>query len=330
MLNAWLFRRFSFYLILPLVGLTLVSHAEDGGPSSFIGGPQQTSIDYTFHHSPGSRAPQSGAAPILTGHRAHGNFVVSKSSASTWSVQQSVDHLNLTESPVVPDTGMTVPDSLWQVETGAAYNHRLGDRREWGIRGSVGSASDKPFNSLNEPTGRLTAHYQIPSRAHNAWIFALAYSNNRHFLNNIPMPMVAYSWQNPSAGFRAIIGFPFVALSYAPNDAWSSRLAVFGPRNLSLEVARRIKGPVKGYAGLDWKQMEWLRAGRDDHSNRLFLDQKKIALGLRYPLGRAYLVDLSGGQEFDRRFFEGHSASDNTPRAVMANSWFLQIILRWR
>ena len=73
----------------------------------------------------------------------------------------------------------------------AAGTRSLGDRRGWGAGASVGSASDVPFHSIHETIFSAAARYEIPSKERNSWVFLLNYSNNRTFLNNVPLPGVA-------------------------------------------------------------------------------------------------------------------------------------------
>jgi hypothetical protein len=145
--------------------------------------PTTNYVDYMVDESPGS----SGDPNILD-NRLRGNFIVSKSSSSTWAVQQNVSEFQLSHAPVIAQTGLSIPQSLWDVQTGGSYLHNIGDRRGWGISGSAGSASDELFQSIHETVFRATGMYHLPSGQENAWLFMLSYSNNRYFANNIPLP----------------------------------------------------------------------------------------------------------------------------------------------
>ena len=68
---------------------------------------------------------------------------------------------------------------------------------------------------------------------------------------------------------------------------------MFGPDHVSSEVSYRLVGPVRTYAGFDWGQETWLRADRDDNSDRLFYDEKKWSMGFRFPICRNVGMDLS-------------------------------------
>jgi len=63
------------------------------------------------------------------------------------------------------------------------------------VSGGVGSGSDRLFDSMRETTFRGMADLRVPSASGNAWIFLLAYSNSRYFLNNVPLAGVAYEFR---------------------------------------------------------------------------------------------------------------------------------------
>ena len=120
-------------------------------------------------------------------------------------------------------------------------------------------------------------------------------------------------------------------MNYRPTPRWSGRFSIFGPDNLSAEWAYLLYGPVQAYAGFDWGQQEWLRANRDDNSNRLFFDEKKYALGLRFPLCKAVKLDLSGNYEFNRRLYENDKAvSHNVPEVDLDPAFSFQAKLSYR
>jgi hypothetical protein len=323
----------SAWSLFCLLVLSAALHAEERGPAAPLfssGLPQNHALDYSFRYVPGQGG--GGAAdPILADHRGRAFWVLHRNEKEAWTFQQSASHLNLSESPVVAQTGLVIPSSLWDLETGVGYKRLLSKDRQWGATASVGSASDKPFYGWREMVIRLVGLYRIPSGLENAWLLLAHYSNNRGFLNHVPIPGVAYMWARKANGFSAVAGFPFAAVDWRPNLAWSARASMFGPRTFSAEAARRVVGPARIYAGFDWTQASWLRVARDDASNRVVYDAQRATLGLRGPVLGGISMDLSGGREFSRRFFENHSTSArDVATADLPDSWFMTFQLRWR
>jgi hypothetical protein len=275
--------------------------------------------------------PAHDGSPRVLHQKARGSLVLAKTEAQSWTLQGGASHFDLSQKVVLPQTGVVFPDSLGSVEGGISYLRRLGDRRQWGANFSVGSASDHLFNSIHETEFQLTGSYMIPARRQNAWLFLLQYSNNRTFLNNVPLPGFAYLWNLPERGFQLIAGFPFLSLNYRPTPAWSMGLNLLGT-NQSAEIARRVAGPVWAYAAYQNAPEQWMRRGRNDNANRLIYDEKKAGLGLRSELGKRFSLDLFGGRTFDRRLFESRNATHTgAPRVNLRNGWLTGLTLsaRW-
>jgi len=76
-------------------------------------------------------------------------------------------------------------------------------------------------------------HNLFSSAARNSWLLALSYSNNRPYLNNIPLPGFAYIIRGDR--FNAMIGFPFISADYRPDPDWDFRFSIAGGVSFSLE-----------------------------------------------------------------------------------------------
>ncbi|HEX4892064.1 MAG TPA: hypothetical protein VFV47_02155 [Hyphomicrobiaceae bacterium] len=277
--------------------------------------------------------PAEPGAPAMLWHQAAGSLVLVKRASDTWSISGRAGELELSRSPVIPQTGLVVPSKLWEFQASGAFSRRLGDRRAWGFSAGMGSASDEPFRTIHETEARATAYREFPSRERNSWMLFLAYSNNRSFLNNVPFPGVAYVFREPVPGLKAAVGLPFVSLSYQPGKNWSGNLSAFGPANLSAEGARRLCSEAWLYARYERNPSQWLRAGRTERSDRLIFDQHEARLGVRSPSWNGLSMDLSIGRAFRRRFFESRDASrSNVPKAELADAWVgaLRILFKGR
>ncbi len=291
------------------------------------------SADYSFSAMPAGRG-----APSIIDQRVSGNYAVYRSSADTLSVDTRAGQTRLSSQPVIQAPGLitpiNVPEKLYNIGAGLNFTHKIADRRLWGLRGGVGSASDVPFNSIHETTFNLGAQYQMPSRARNSWIFLLNYSNNRTYLNNIPIPGVEYVLREPFAGFNAVIGFPFIRANYRPDKDWSFTASLSGGSNASVEAARRLTGPAWLYLHYGRQPQQWLRIGRPTYDSRLVLTDSQVRLGVRSPLGHGYSLDGSIGRAFQRSFYESENTNSlrySVPSDTLPNAWVMSLHLtkRW-
>jgi hypothetical protein len=295
-------------------------------PLSGVLAPTENSGQYSLSAMPGGRG-----APDILGESLRGTFVVFRSSADTLSASGRAGEVRLGSLPVVLPTGVIVPSKLWNAEASGAYSHRLGDRRGYGLNLGVGSASDDLFHSIHETEIRASAYYQLPSAVYNSWVLMLSYSNNRTFFNNVPLPGAAYFWHDPGLRLDAVIGFPFLSVRWRPDDDWTLSAALAGGVDFNAEAQRRLTGRIATYGRVERRPQQWLRANRDDYTNRLIFNEEDARLGLRARLGGGLGLDVSGGRAFDRQFFEAHDAqSQGASKMTLPDCWIIDARLSWR
>jgi len=199
---------------------------------------------------------------------------------------------------------MAVPENLWNIRAGPDYTHQIGDRNRWGASAAFGSASDEPFLGWRDDEVSASAYYQMPSLQRNSWIFLLNYSNNRPFLNNVPIPGFAYLINDPSHHLEAMVGFPFLFARWRPVEDWTFSARVFAAASYSLEVERWIFGRAAIYAQLQKSPIQWLLADRTSVDDRLIFNSQEASLGIRSPIGKGVSADFSAGRAFNRSFYE--------------------------
>jgi len=110
-------------------------------------------------------------------------------------------------SAILPETGRAFPDQLWNVNIGLNAMHRFDNGWMGMLMVSLGSASDKPFQSVRELTGNLGGFLRIPAaNERDFWNVGALYLFNSQV--NFPIPIFAYGW-NPSDKLQVNIGLPF-------------------------------------------------------------------------------------------------------------------------
>ena len=70
-----------------------------------------------------------------------------------------------------PEAGGRFPSELWDAIAGLSYRHKFDNGWIGGLAVTGGSASDEPFNSLDEVYVRAVAMLRVPQGERNAWIF---------------------------------------------------------------------------------------------------------------------------------------------------------------
>jgi hypothetical protein len=248
-------------------------------------------------------------------------------SPDEWSMSVHVRNELFHTRAVFPDTLQPFPDELWDVRLGTTYRHLFDNGWVAGGTVSVGSASDKPFNSINEMTAGVNGFLRIPQGENNAWLFTLSYSSNSEL--PFPIPGVAFIWQ-PSDQLHMNIGLPFQVM-YRPCDDLTLDFSYMLLTSVRARATYRVQPTLRVYGGYEFTNESYLPADRLDDRDRLFYYDQRAVGGVQYIVSRSATLDLSGGYAFDRYYFEGTSISDhNHNRIDIGDGGFLSADFRIR
>jgi len=237
---------------------------------------------------------------------------------SEWSAAANVRAHDIKTDAVLPTTGETFPETLWDIRAGTLYRRKLDNGWIGGGSISIGSASDRPFSGSKESEVQATVFTRIPDGDRNAWLILLTYSNNREFLNNVPFPSAGY-WFEPNDRYRLILGIPFAIIDLKPADGLTLEFFYLPVRTVHAGVSYRIAGPVRVYTAFDWRHESWFRRDRTDESHRLFYYEKRATAGIQWDIFKGMTADVSGGYSFDRLYFEGKDYGDRARNRLDVN-----------
>jgi hypothetical protein len=230
-------------------------------------------------------------------------------------------------SAILPDTDQPFPHELWNIHFGGSYRHLFDNGWIAGGSVSVGSASNKPFHSIEEMTAGVNAFLRLPRGEHEAWLFTLSYSPTSEL--PIPIPGVAYLYQ-PSPEFRAVLGLPLM-LMYRPMDDLTLDFSYMLIRTVHAAATYRLCPPVRIYLAYDWSNESYFLVPRLSDDDRLFYYDMRLTTGLRAVLGPHAAIDFAGGYVFDRFYFEGQHFSDNhLNRVDVGNGPFIGLRAEFR
>jgi hypothetical protein len=256
------------------------------------------------------------------------SFPLWQCATEEWSAGALVRNELFQTHAILPDSMQAFPEELWNIRLSTTFRHLFDNGWIGGGTVSVGSASDKPFDSIKEMTAGVNAFLRVPQGEHNAWLFSLAYSSNSQL--PIPIPGVAYVWV-PNDRFRANIGLPFL-VSYRPLDDVTLDFSYMLLTNIHARATYCIRPFLRVYAGYDWQNEGYLLADRANENDIFFYYDQRLTTGVQYLFNRHASIDLSGGYVFDRFYFQGRSLSDShQDRIDVGNGPFisLQSQIRW-
>jgi hypothetical protein len=223
-----------------------------------------------------------------------------------------------------------LPETYWDLRLGGTYRHRFDNGWIAGGNLTVGSASDRPFDTIDEWIVTGTGFLRIPHGERNGWLIYANYSNVREFLPHVPIPGAGYQFV-VNDRLRGLVGVPFNSVSWEPIDRLTLEASYLIPRTIHSKISYRILEPVKIYAGFDWDSDRFFRADRDDSRDRISYYEKRVMGGVRWDITEKLWLDFAGGFAFDRFMFEGRDYGDRDKNRVSIENGpmlMLQIGLR--
>jgi hypothetical protein len=212
------------------------------------------------------------------------------------------------------------------------YNHQvslgfrrtLPDNKFWFTSVSYGSASDKPFKNSRDSTIGINHIQKFSQR----WYGAFNYSNNRSFLNNVPLPGFFYV-KEMSRDKIFIVGLPFLFWLKPISQSFSISYLGVVPWTHRLKLIYTSLGSIRPYLSFEQSPQSYFRHDRDSRYDRFYWFERRLAMGIEGDYNRNLRYDFSGGYAFDREFSEGRNFSEKSNiSARLENSYFLAFSLR--
>lgn len=210
----------------------------------------------------------------------------------------------------LPDQNIAFPSALWDLRFGPNYRHRF--KNDWVVGTSIlfGSASNEPFNSTDDLELAANFFLKIPAKnKKDYWFVFLNYSNNREFLNQIPLPGFGY-WFKTIPWFRGLVGLPLMGFEFVPHKTTTLGFFYFPARNIVGELAYQPYPFLRFFSYFQWSNERYFRANRPDTQDRLFYYEKQVGAGFTLRPTSFMEWSTSGGYAFDRFYFEGRNYSD--------------------
>jgi hypothetical protein len=222
-----------------------------------------------------------------------------------WLALASVQRLEISTSAVLPDSGLPVPNQLWDIEVGTMHLRELANGWRAGGMLRVGSPSDQPFAALRDMTVTLLGFLTVPSGERDAWSFSLFYSPTGQIV--FPIPGIAYRWR-PSPQFQADLGIPF-SLQYRPTETLTLSASYRPLTDVQVLVRQSLGESWSVYGGYRTVNETFLLADRSNDRERTYIFDQRLTLGATRELGRNWSLDLSSAYVFDRHVFQAEKFS---------------------
>lgn len=257
-----------------------------------------------------------------------GGVPIWKSDGDVVVVTAGVTNTLFSTDAILPDSNHPFPDQLWNVRFGMNYMKKFDNGWSGGLILSAGSASDKPFHSINELNGNIITFLSIPVwNERDSWMFSLMYSPVGNL--NFPIPGIAYNW-NPSENLNMSIGLPF-SLMWKPKEKWTIELSYIPVTNVNALATYQFSEQFSFYGGYQWTNEAYLLANRSDYNDRFIGFEQRLISGMRWNFWTNVGLDVKGGYVFDRSYgitqnqlFDLQNRIEIDPGAFLGMNLFLQ------
>lgn len=194
----------------------------------------------------------------------------------------------------------------------------------WHLNSSYGSASDKPFENADVSALTLTLIRKHTINPTSSWSLFFNYSNNRSFLNHVPLPGVAYAFTNENRTQGWILGFPFSLWWARPAEKISTSIFFLLPATVRMSLGYMLRPPFQANLKFQFGQEMYSLAQRREKNIRFYYETKKIAAGVKTHLGPQTFFEIELGKVFSRSIYDGKSPLNLTSdRVPLEDEWQL-------
>lgn len=246
-----------------------------------------------------------------------------KMSASIFGKTQELHFASL------PANTLTTSDDFYDLQYGLRMSYKENDEKAWHLNSAYGSASNKPFESGDVSTLSVTLMRKQTLDLNNSWTFFLNYSNNRTFLNGIPLPGAAYNHVGDDLKHGWVLGFPFSLYWARPVEKVSTSFFILFPSTLRAQIGYMFQPRWQSNLKLQTGQDVFILANRQEKDVRFFYETKKLAVGLKRFLTLQNFFELELAKNFGRSIFNGKSSLNLTSdRVDLADEWQLTASLQ--
>lgn len=247
-----------------------------------------------------------------------------------WFFSGSADYVEMGRRPLfVGLTSAQIVGNPQDYSFGLGFRKNYEDKRALVAAVNYGSASDRPFDDSRNTAIGVNVAYAFAPNEKSQWIVFVSYSNNRVFLNNIPLPSFAYIYR-PSKRLSFTFGMPFVFANYInfPKNTFNFFLV---PGNLGYDWGVSLVGPLQFYNSFFYQVKSFMHYNRLRDEDRLFLEDKTLEIGLRSPVAKWLFLSFGAGLSFDRYFYEGEGIFDEIgQKQKLPKDIYFKTKMTWR
>jgi hypothetical protein len=239
---------------------------------------------------------------------------------------------NIQGGAAFPQTG-PLPHQLDTLQLGVFGRTIRPDGNIYGVSLSAGSVSNKPFHDSSDMVFGGSVFWRKPASGRDAWLFFIAYSDDRAELNYVPVPGFEYIW-NPNHEWTVMTGFPIESALWRPSAQWRVDALVSGFGNGHLGATWNPGQPwrreFRWRWSLDYGGDVYRRDDAPDPKDRIIFRELRATTGPAWDFTHGKRFDAYAGWAMDRRIYEGTSFLHDSNVVVIRPGWVGGVNAAWR
>lgn len=208
-----------------------------------------------------------------------------------------------------PTASSPVPQDLYQTKIGYTWTKKAEDGATWGLTPQLNSDSDNPYSSLQVTDIAMTGFKHWNTSEYTSWILSVNYSSHRDFVpDHIPLPGFEYIYHN-NTDFTSLLGFPVNGFVWKITSDFSmSYFMILFMQNLKFTY--NITQDLQLYTEFNYRPTSFRLKDESDKDKKIYLENKKLTIGARYPLAGNLIADAFIGRMFDFRLYQSEGFRD--------------------
>lgn len=247
---------------------------------------------------------------------------------SAYMIVGSYNELRLSRNNQNPNT--KVPEKLSDQKYGMSWASQDEQRNSWGANLTYGSASDDAFAGSDVSTFSGTLTRKVNKTPTSSYIYFLNFSNNRGFLDNIPIPGFAYLFFEPDFKSGGAIGLPFFFYFWKPTAKISTNVFFLVPSMFKGTLGYAVTEKDEAQLKLEYAQQVFMQHNRTENRQRMFYDTLKVVTGLKHSIDKGSFIEASLARVLNRRFFYGKSVFEVSGDAVdLPEEWQFSVAAQY-
>ncbi len=267
---------------------------------------------------------QSDQTFTLAKYETEGRFRIIPGETISPRVGFDLRYFNLGGSPA------GVPNQL--IDSSVALGAGIAQKDGWiyAVKVGAGYAGPNPFSDGNAyyslfdfVIGKdLDENHQIG--------FVLDYDGNRSSHRDIPLPGFAYRVWTYSHRVQVTLGFPYTSIEFKPNRQTTFEAVYSAPDDYRISFGWEFIPDWSAFASVGRSIDSFYSNDLANSSDRIFFQQRRAEIGLKYTPNDLLSFSLAGGFAWDQEFSEGFSTSSTHLLGDISDEPYIRFVVTWQ